>query len=82
MTFGKTLKEKRTLAGFKTRRDFCKASDVSYSRVTELELDSDWCRPETIEANTLIKLALTAKWDLNDLAKTMMPYIKWRNNGI
>ncbi len=82
MSFGKELREKRKAAGYKYRRAFCKAADVSYSRVTELELDSPWCHPETIESNTMIKLAITAKWDLNDLAKTMLPYIKWRKHEL
>ena len=82
MSFGKELRAKRIAAGYRYRRAFCKAADVSYSRVTELELEVDWCRPETIESNTLIKLALTAKWDLNELAKTMLPYIKWRKHEL
>lgn len=82
MSFGKELQEKRKAAGFRYRRAFAKAADVSYSRVTEIELECDYVKMETLAASTLIKLGLTAKWDMNDLAKELLPYIKWRKHEL
>ena len=73
MTFGKTLREKRTQKKL-NRVDLSKKTGISYSRLNALEAD---IRPETIELETAIRISETLRWDLKDIANLIRPNIKW-----